>query len=95
MIARHMRYFLYFLAATFLLFIIQVAAASDENVGVTEITPTTLVFSTSGGNVVASLGPDGALLVGTPPASSTARISEIIATRTKSSVRYVVIFPED
>lgn len=95
MIGGPMCYFKCFLAAAFLLFIIQVAAASDENVGVTEITPTTLIFSTSGGNVVASVGPDGALLVGAPTASSTARITRIIGSRTKSSVRYVVIFPGD
>ncbi|HKW18226.1 MAG TPA: hypothetical protein VJO35_12030 [Terriglobales bacterium] len=73
----------------------QLAAAADENVGATEITPTTLVFSTSGGNVVASVGPDGALLVGTPSAASTAHISDILESRTKSTVRYVVIFPQD
>ncbi|HZQ17641.1 MAG TPA: hypothetical protein VFA90_02885 [Terriglobales bacterium] len=95
MIDRPMRYFGYLVAAAFLLFIVQVAAASDENVGVTEITPTTLVVSTSGGNVVSSVGPDGALLVGTPSASSTACISDIIGSRTKSPVRYVVIFPEN
>lgn len=69
--------------------------AADENVGAIEITPTTLLFSTRGGNVVASVGADGALLVGTPSASSTDRISEILASRTKSPSRYVVIFPQD
>lgn len=78
-----------------ILMLAQIAAAADENVGVTEITPTTVVFSTSTGNVVASVGPDGALLVGTPSASSTAAISDILRNRTKSALRYVVIFPED
>lgn len=94
MISRTLRYRGYFLASACLVFI-QAAVASDENIGVTEITPTTVVFSTSTGNVVASIGPDGALLIGTPSASSTARISDIVGGRTKSSVRYVVIFPQD
>jgi cyclase len=62
---------------------------------VTEISPTILVFATSSGNVVASVGPDGALLVGTPAADSTSAIAEILARRTKSPVRYLVVAPED
>jgi hypothetical protein len=70
-------------------------AAAQGQVAVTEITPQVLVFATAGGNVVASVGPDGALLVGTPPADSTTRISSILAERTHSSVRYVIIAPQD
>jgi hypothetical protein len=44
--------------------------AQQDAVGMTELTPTLLVFSTAAGNVVASVGPDGALLVGTPPAAT-------------------------
>lgn len=44
-----------------------------------------LVFVTAAGNVVASVGRDGALLVGTPPAASTPHLSEVLASRTKSS----------
>ena len=68
---------------------------SQTDVGVTEVTPSVFVFATSAGNVVASIGPDGALLVGTPSANSTARINGIIATKTRSPFRYVVIAPED
>lgn len=71
------------------------ARAASENVSVTEVTAGVLVFSTSGGNVVASVGPDGALLVGTPSVASTPQISTILSGRTKSPVRYVVIAPED
>jgi cyclase len=71
------------------------AFGAEETVGVTEITPTLLVFSTANGNVVTSVGPDGALLIGTPSASSTQQINRILMTRTKSSVRYVVIAPQD
>jgi cyclase len=68
-------------------------AAQDASVS--EITPHLLVFSTSSGNVVCSVGDDGALLIGTPSAASTAAISKILAERTSSAVRYVVIAPED
>jgi len=68
---------------------------AQEAVGITEITPNVLVFATRTGNVVALVGPDGALLIGTPSADSTARISSELANRTKSPVRYVVIAPQD
>lgn len=71
------------------------AADTPEAVSVSEITPNVLVFATASGNVVASVGPDGALLIGTPSAASTAQISGILAGRTKSPVRYVVIAPAD
>jgi len=68
---------------------------TQETVGVTEITPNVVVFATKTGNVIALVGPDGALLIGTPSADSTARISSELANRTKSPVRYVVIAPGD
>ena len=75
--------------------LIVTSAVAQETVAVTEITPNVLVFATKGGNVVASVGPDGGLLVGTPSAESTSQIGKTLAARTKSAVRYVVIFPED
>jgi hypothetical protein len=71
------------------------AFGARQTVGVTEIAPNLLVFSTTAGNVVASVGPDGALLVGTPTATSTEQISHILAARTKCPVRYVVIARQD
>lgn len=68
---------------------------AQETVGITEITTSVLVFATRTGNVIALVGPDGALLIGTPSAGSTARISSELANRTKSPVRYVVIAPQD
>jgi len=68
---------------------------APETVGITEVTPNVLVFATRTGNVVASVGPDGALLIGTPSADSTEPISSELAKRTKSPVRYVVIAAED
>lgn len=65
-----------------------------EVVAVTQVTPNVLIFATSSGNVVTSIGPDGALLIGTPSVESTAEISSILSGRTKSAFRYVVIFPE-
>jgi len=70
------------------------AWAADNRVGVTELAPNLLVFATSSGNVVASVGPDGALLVGTPSAASTEAISKILDARTKSPFRCVVIAPQ-
>ena len=71
------------------------AMCAAEAVTTTEISPDLLVFATSSGNVIASVGPDGAFLVGTPSAASTPEISSILANRTKSTVRYVVVFPQD
>jgi len=76
-------------------FIGGLAARSQETVGITELGPTVLVFSTSTGNVVASVGPDGALLIGLPSAASTQKINSVLASHTKSAVRYVVIAPRD
>src|SRR6266571_2440482 len=73
----------------------QSASTAQETAGVTEITPNVLVFATRTGNVVALVGPDGALLIGMPSADSTARISSELAGRTKSPARYVLIAPED
>lgn len=78
-----------------LVFMCSLPNNAQETVGVTEITPELLVFSTSAGNVVASVGPDGGLVVGTPPTASTPIISGILASRTKSTVRYVIIGPQD
>ena len=82
------------LALVFGLLLAGVSNAQDT-VGVTEITPSVLVFATRTGNTIALVGPDGALLTGTPSADSTARISSELANRTKSPVRYVVIAPGD
>jgi cyclase len=71
------------------------AMGAQNTADVTEITTNLLVFSTTAGNVVASVGPDGALLVGTPPVASTPGINSVLMSRTKSSVRYVVIAPQD
>ena len=69
--------------------------ATAEQVGLTDVTPNVVVFATGSGNVVASIGPDGALLIGTPSSDSTAEISNMLANRTHSSARYLVVFPED
>ncbi|HEV2223224.1 MAG TPA: hypothetical protein VGR84_09495 [Candidatus Acidoferrales bacterium] len=70
------------------------SARAQEPVTITEITSSVLVFGTSAGNVLASVGPDGALLVGTPSPASTSSIQRILAQHTKSPLRYVVIYPE-
>jgi hypothetical protein len=73
----------------------ETVSGESGDVKVTEVTANVLVFATRTGNVIASVGPDGALLLGVPSADSTERISSELAKRTKSPVRYVVIAPED
>lgn len=58
---------------------------------ITQIAPNLVVFSTPKGNVIASIGPDGAFLVGTPWIVTTPEISSILSRRTKAVFRYVVI----
>jgi hypothetical protein len=70
------------------------AAADQEQVSVTDVTPSVLVFATSSGNVVASVGPDGALLIGTPSTGSTDEIEKILRSKTSSAFRYVVIYEQ-
>ena len=76
-------------------FMLVATGTGQEAAGFTEVTPNVLVFATRTGNVVALVGPDGALLIGTPSADSTERISSELAKRTKSPARYVLIAPED
>src|SRR3984885_4884485 len=83
------------LPGLFLVLVVPIAIGAQDAIGVTEITPQLLVFSTAAGNVIASVGPEGALLVGTPAAASTPRIASILASRTKPPVRYVVIAQQD
>lgn len=71
------------------------AQGAVTTVSTEELTPNLLVFATTSGNVIASVGPDGALLVGTPSVSDTPTIERILEQRTKSRVRYVVIATED
>ena len=71
------------------------AGIAQEVAGMTEMTPNVLVFATRAGNVIALVGPDGALLIGMPSADSTERISSELAKRTKSPTRTVVIMPKD
>ncbi|HEX3987741.1 MAG TPA: hypothetical protein VHX13_14175 [Acidobacteriaceae bacterium] len=67
---------------------------AQEHVTVTEINSHLLLFSTSTGNVVASVGPDGALLTGTPSVASTPEIARILDAHTRAPERYVVIASE-
>lgn len=68
--------------------------ASPQESGA-EIAPHVILFATSNGNVVCSVGPDGALLLGTPSSASTSAISAELSKRTHSKIRYVIIWPED
>jgi hypothetical protein len=87
------------LAATIICLLASHAAAQtsgsvtgiNSKLGVTEIAPNLVVFSSPHGNVIATVGQDGALLVGTPSTLSTSAISSILRSRTKASFRYVVV----
>lgn len=70
-------------------------AVGGEDLKVTEIGPSVLLFSTANGNAVASVGRDGALLIGTPSRASTDEIAKILSQRTQSPFRAVVIGPQD
>ena len=83
------------LIAFVLMLLVAGVGKAQETVGITEITPSVLVFATRTGNVIALVGPDGALLIGMPSADSTEPISGELVKRTKSPVRYVVIAPRD
>lgn len=74
-----------------LVFMFVCLGRAQEAVSFREVTPNLLVFATRTGNVVASVGPDGALLIGTPSADSTERIDNELAKRTKSPARFVLI----
>lgn len=67
----------------------------QQGIQVTEITPNVLVFATRTGNLLASVGQDGALLIGTPSADSTEQVSNMLASRAPSAFRYVVIWPQE
>lgn len=69
--------------------------ASTPGAAVSDITPNVVLFSTSNGNVVCSVGPDGALLLGTPSVDSAEAISQELRNRTKSPLRYLVVWPHD
>src|SRR5579859_872338 len=70
------------------------ASAQNTALTITEIKPDVLVFSTSSGNVIASVGPDGFLVLGAPAASDTDAIREVLTKRTNSPHCYVVIWPQ-
>ncbi len=56
----------------------------------TEPAPGTLVFATAAGNVVATVTPEGAFIVGPLSVASTGSIQAAISARTTSPARYVI-----
>lgn len=66
-----------------------------QAVSVAEPAPGVLVITTPAGNSIASVGPDGAVLVGIQTPATTAAIEAELAKRTKSPRRYVVLSPGD
>jgi hypothetical protein len=68
---------------------------SAQEVSTVEAAPGVLVFTTPAGNSIASVGPDGAVIVGVQTPAATPAIEAEIAHRTRSSRRYVVLSPGD
>jgi len=66
-----------------------------QAVSVAEPAPGVLVITTPAGNSIASVGPDGAVLVGIQTPATSAAIEAELAKRTKSPRRYVVLSPGD
>ena len=81
-------------AFAFLVAASSLAPAQNATLTITEIKPDVLVFATSTGNVIASVGPDGFLVLGTPAASDTDAIREVLMKRTNSPHCYVVIWTQ-
>src|SRR5512134_1933813 len=68
---------------------------SAQVLTVQEPAPGVLVLTTFAGNSIASVGPDGAVLVGVQSPATTAAIEAELARRTASPRRYVVLAPGD
>jgi cyclase len=71
------------------------APARAQAVAVQELAPGVLVLTTPAGNSIASVGPDGAVVVGVQSPLTTAGIEAELARRTRSPRRYVVLAPGD
>ena len=71
------------------------ATAAAQAVTVQEAAPGVLVLTTFAGNSIASVGPDGAVVVGVQSPATTAAIEAELARRTRSPRRYVVLAPGD
>ncbi len=70
-------------------------AVQAQVLAVVEPAPGVLVITTKAGNSIATVGPDGAVLVGIQTPATTAAIEAELAKRTKSPRRYVVLSPGD
>lgn len=70
-------------------------AAKGQVLSVVEPAPGILVITTKAGNSMASVGSDGAVLVGIQTPATTAAIEAELAKRTRSHRRYVVLSPGD
>jgi cyclase len=70
-------------------------SSAQIQIPVTELAPQLLLLAAPEGNMLVSVGPDGAFVVGVRGVSTTAHVSALIATRTQSSHRYVIISPQD
>lgn len=75
--------------------LIAAPAALAQTVSVTELAPGVLVLTSRAGNSIASVGPDGAVVIGIQTPATTAGIEAELARRTRSPRRYVLLSPGD
>lgn len=66
-----------------------------QSVTVHEVAPGVLVLTTRAGNSIASVGPDGAVVIGIQTPATTPVIEAELARRTRSPRRFVVLSPGD
>jgi hypothetical protein len=71
------------------------AEAQVAGVEVSELTPGVLLLTTAAGNSLASVGPEGAVLVGVQTPATTRAIEAELARRTRSPRRFVILAPGD
>lgn len=82
-------------SALLVAFLIFPVGAPAQTLDVTEIAPRVLVISTPAGNSIASVGPDGAVVIGIQTPATTQAIETELARRTRSPRRYVLLAPGD
>lgn len=70
-------------------------SGARAQVAVAELAPGVLLFTTAAGNSIASVGPDGAVVIGIQTPAASAAIEAELARRTRSPRRYVVLSPGD
>ncbi len=77
------------------LMLMSAAPVFAQAVKAAELAPGVLLLTSTVGNSIASVGPDGAVVIGTQSPGTTAAIEAELARRTPSPRRYVLLAPGD